>query len=191
MANEVPTHRIEVMGQLPAGAADQWPAMRVEQTGTTTTLTGPVPDQSALYGLLARLEALGLALVAVGPGSAGPVPPHVTTEEGTTMEHPLDGWAIGRFGDLDWSPWGSGDLARAKTLGTADGYFVSLVEARPGYQGDPHVHAFPEFLYVVEGKLRNQGREMVAGDGYAAATGSSHSDFATPSGATYLSIFKL
>ncbi len=190
MANEVPTC-IEVMGQLPAGAADELPALSVEQTGPTTTLTGPVPDQSALYGLLSRLESWGLALVAVGSGRAGPVPPHRTTTEGTAMEHPLDGWTIGRSGDLNWSPWGSSDLARAKVLGTADGYFVSLVEACPGYQGDPHVHAFPEFLYVVEGRLRNQGREMVAGDGYAAATGSSHTDFATPSGATYLSIFKV
>ena len=107
------------------------------------------------------------------------------------MEHPLDGWALGRFDDLDWAPWSSGDRARAKVLGTADGYYVSLVEAQPGYEGEPHVHAFPEFLYVIEGKVRNQGRDMVAGDGYAAAIGSRHTDFATPSGATYVLVFKL
>jgi quercetin dioxygenase-like cupin family protein len=191
MANDVPTHRIEVTGRLPAGAADALPGLSIEQAGGTTTLTGPVADQSALYGLLARLESWGLALVAVGPGPAGPPPPQATNKEKTTMEHPLDGWAIGRCVDQDWAPWGSGDLARAKVLGTADGYFVSLVQARPGYQGDPHVHAFPEFLYVVEGTVRNQGLEMVAGDGYAAATGSKHTDFATPSGATYLSVFKV
>jgi hypothetical protein len=32
---------------------------------------------------------------------------------------------------------------------------------------------------------------MTAGDAYAAATGSSHTDFETETGATYLSIFKL
>jgi hypothetical protein len=53
------------------------------------------------------------------------------------------------------------------------------------------VHANPEFSYVVEGTVRNQGQEMKAGDGYAAATGSSHDDFATESGATYLVIFKV
>ena len=30
-----------------------------------TVLTGPVPDQAALYGLLARLRDLGLVLLAV------------------------------------------------------------------------------------------------------------------------------
>lgn len=32
---------------------------------TTTTLTGPVADQAALYGLLSRIRDLGLALVSV------------------------------------------------------------------------------------------------------------------------------
>ena len=33
--------------------------------------------------------------------------------------------------------------------------------------------------------------EMTAGDGYAAAAGSTHADFATDTGATYLVIFKI
>jgi quercetin dioxygenase-like cupin family protein len=66
-----------------------------------------------------------------------------------------------------------------------------LVEAQPGYRGDPHVHTHPEFNYVVDGTLRNQGQRMTTGDAYAAAAGSSHSDFATDSGATYFLAFKL
>jgi len=107
------------------------------------------------------------------------------------MEHSLDGWDIGRFADIDWAAWGGGGNARAKVLGVADGFFVAFVDAEAGYRGDPHVHQHPEFLYVVEGKVRNQGRDMVAGDGYAAAIGSSHTDFETDVGARYLSIFKL
>ena len=107
------------------------------------------------------------------------------------MELSLDGWDIGRADELEWTPWGSAGDARAKVLGNADGFFVALVEADAGYTSEPHTHTHPEFLYVVEGKLRNQGREMVAGDAYAAAPGSTHTDFATDSGATYLSIFKL
>jgi quercetin dioxygenase-like cupin family protein len=103
----------------------------------------------------------------------------------------LDGWDIESFDELEWIPWGSGDKARAKVLGTADGYNVALVEAQPGYEGVPHEHAYAEFLYVVDGTLRNQGREMSRGDGYAAAAGSTHTDFATPNGATYISVFKL
>jgi mannose-6-phosphate isomerase-like protein (cupin superfamily) len=103
----------------------------------------------------------------------------------------LDGWDIARFGDVEWAPWGSGDLARAKVLASGDGYHLALVEAQPGYTGDPHVHAHAEFLYVISGSLRNQGRDMGPGDGYVAAAGSSHTDFSAPDGATYLSIFKI
>jgi quercetin dioxygenase-like cupin family protein len=103
----------------------------------------------------------------------------------------LDGWDIHAFDEVDWAPWGSGSKARAKVLASGDGFFMALVEAEPGYAGDPHVHAHPEFLFVIEGSLRNQGRVMAKGAGYVAATGSSHEDFATDTGATYLSIFKL
>jgi uncharacterized protein len=107
------------------------------------------------------------------------------------MEVSLDGWDIERFDDAEWVPWGSGGKARAKVLGAADGYTLALVEAQPGYRGDPHEHAYTEFLYVIDGTLRNQGKDMGRGDGYAAATGSSHADFETTTGATYLSIFKI
>jgi quercetin dioxygenase-like cupin family protein len=108
------------------------------------------------------------------------------------MEHSLEGWDIARFDEVDWAPWGgSGANARAKVLGRADGFHVALVEADAGYRGDPHEHAHPEFLYVVDGSVRTQGTEMVRGDAYAAAPGSSHTDFETASGATYLLIFKL
>jgi quercetin dioxygenase-like cupin family protein len=107
------------------------------------------------------------------------------------MELSLDGWDIGSAAEAEWLPWGSTGDARAKVLGAADGFNVVLVEAQPGYRGDPHEHAHPEFLYVIEGTLRNQGKEMGPGDGYAAAAGSTHTDFATDTGATYVSIFKL
>jgi quercetin dioxygenase-like cupin family protein len=107
------------------------------------------------------------------------------------MDLSLDGWDIERSDELDWVPWGSRGDARAKILGSAEGFTVALVEAEPGYRGDPHVHEHPEFLYVVDGSLRNQGQEMKAGDGYAAAPGSSHTDFESGSGATYISIFKI
>lgn len=107
------------------------------------------------------------------------------------MDVSLEGWDIEKFDDVEWAPWGSGGDARAKVLGSADGFFLALVEADAGYRGDPHTHAHPEFLYVIDGVLRNQGQELRKGDGYAAAPGSTHTDFGTDSGATYLSIFKL
>ena len=107
------------------------------------------------------------------------------------MSFSTDGWSIGRFDDVEWSPWGSGGNARAKILANEDGYFLALVEAEPGYAGDPHEHEHTEFLYVVEGTLHTQGERLTAGGGYVAAAGSTHSQFETSDGATYVSIFKL
>lgn len=48
----------------------------------------------------------------------------------------LLGWDIRRGTDAGWIPWGSTGNARAKVLGEADGYTVTLIEAEPGYE-DP------------------------------------------------------
>lgn len=107
------------------------------------------------------------------------------------MTFPLDGWSFGDPDTVEWAPWGAGGKARAKVLADGDSYFVALIEAEPGYRGDPHEHAAVEFLYVVSGSVQSQGRELAAGAAYVAAAGSTHDDFGTEDGATYLSIFKL
>ena len=103
----------------------------------------------------------------------------------------LEGWDIHKSDEAHWVPWGSRGDARAKVLGSADGYTVVLVEAEAGYRGDPHVHQYAEFSYVIDGTIRNQGQTFKSGDGYAAAAGSTHTDFETTAGATYVVIFKL
>ena len=51
---------------MPAGLADELDGFTI-QAGPTTTLTGPVTDTAELYGLIARLECLGLTLLSVQP----------------------------------------------------------------------------------------------------------------------------
>lgn len=110
----------------------------------------------------------------------------------TSTSHSLAGWSIAApFDDIEWQPWGSGDGARAKVLGDADGYFVCLIEMEAGYTGDAHTHDHAEFSYVIKGTVRNQGVTMEAGRGYAAAAGSEHTDFESLTEATCLTIFKL
>ena len=110
----------------------------------------------------------------------------------TTPETPsLDKWDMRHTAAIDWIPWGHQGNARAKILGEADGYTVALIEAEAGYRSSPHEHAHAEFFYLVDGVIRNQGRTMNTGDGYAAATGSVHTDFEVEAPATYLSIFRL
>jgi quercetin dioxygenase-like cupin family protein len=103
----------------------------------------------------------------------------------------LAGWDIERADDAAWVPWGQTGDARAKILGNADGYLVMYVEAEPGYRGDPHEHTNAEFFYLIEGRVRNQGQPMQQGDGYAAAAGSTHTDFEAETAARYIVIFKV
>ena len=103
----------------------------------------------------------------------------------------LDGWDIGAVTQAEWIPWGSTGDARAKVLAGGDGYTVALVEADAGYTGTPHEHEHTEMLYVVAGRLRNQGRLMEPGDAYVASAGSTHEDFEAEVPSTYLSIFRL
>jgi hypothetical protein len=58
-------YRIEVRGRLPSGVAAEFPGMTVEVADQVTQLRGSLPDAAALYGSIARLEALGLVLIAV------------------------------------------------------------------------------------------------------------------------------
>jgi len=105
------------------------------------------------------------------------------------METSLDGWDIGTGDTIGWVPLGTDGLARAKLLATGGGSYVALIAAEPGYHADPHTHAHAEFLYIVDGTVRNQGRQMRQGDAYAAEAGSTHTDFTTATGATYLAVF--
>ena len=108
------------------------------------------------------------------------------------MEHELDGWDIVHGADADWMPWGGeGAPARAKVLGTGDGYALVLVEAAAGYTGTAHDHNFAEMSYVVAGTVEHQGVPMIAGAGYIASAGSTHTGFRATSDATYVLAFKL
>jgi hypothetical protein len=77
----------------------------------------------------------------------------------------LDGWSISCAAETEWAPWGSADNARAKVLGTADGYTLAFVQADAGYRGTVHEHAHAEFFFLVDGSVRTQGKVLTAGDG--------------------------
>ena len=47
------------------GLAIAHSASGLDRTGGETTLTGPIADQAALYGLIGKLRDLGLSLVSV------------------------------------------------------------------------------------------------------------------------------
>ena len=73
-------YRIDIEGRLPAGAAEDLAATTVEWDGHVTTVRGALADAAALYGLIARLETLGLTVLAIRSGS-------VTSTEETWSTH--------------------------------------------------------------------------------------------------------
>jgi hypothetical protein len=58
-------YEICVRGHLGETMRFAFPAMQAQRRGQDTVLTGALPDQSALYGMLAEIEALGLELIEV------------------------------------------------------------------------------------------------------------------------------
>ena len=70
-------YQIRVRGGLGRTIRAAFPALRAQAQGQDTVLTGTLPDQAALYGVLAQVEALGLELLEVRRESPGRVtPPH-------------------------------------------------------------------------------------------------------------------
>jgi hypothetical protein len=56
-------YEIRIRGRLGATALSAFPSMESELKGSETVLTGFLEDQSALFGVVAQIEALGLELL--------------------------------------------------------------------------------------------------------------------------------
>jgi hypothetical protein len=65
VAREGGSYEIRVKGRLTDSLLTAFEGMRASVEPVETVLHGPVPDQAALYGLLDRIQALGLELVEV------------------------------------------------------------------------------------------------------------------------------
>ena len=64
--DEQVVYQIRVRGVLDAGWSDWFDGLTIcPQADGTTLLTGPVRDQSALHGLLAKIRDLGLPLLSM------------------------------------------------------------------------------------------------------------------------------
>ena len=57
------TYEIRIGGELGPMLLSAFPGMGVTRSGSSTVLTGLLTDRSALYGVIAKIEALGLELL--------------------------------------------------------------------------------------------------------------------------------
>lgn len=69
---------IHVRGSVPDDLLEDFEDLTASLVPATTVLTGTLPDQSALYGVLSRLQALGLELVEVRRLASDPAGPDQT-----------------------------------------------------------------------------------------------------------------
>jgi hypothetical protein len=58
-----PNYEIRVRGHLEAKILRAFPPLTSQVRGKDTLLRGRLPDQAAIYGVIAKLEALGLELL--------------------------------------------------------------------------------------------------------------------------------
>ena len=58
-------YQLEVRGEIGDRFAAVFEGMRIEQREGNTLLTGPVADQAQLFGVLDRVQSLGLELVSI------------------------------------------------------------------------------------------------------------------------------
>ena len=65
MATPPGLYAIRIRGRLGPTALSAFPSMAAEPKGSETVLTGFLEDRSALFGVLAQIEALGLELIEV------------------------------------------------------------------------------------------------------------------------------
>ena len=63
--NERRCYEIRVRGPIGPTIMQAFPALTATRSGHDTLLTGSLPDQSALYGVINQLEALGLQLLEI------------------------------------------------------------------------------------------------------------------------------
>ena len=67
-----PTHyQITVRGRLSASVASAFEGLTATPSAAGTVICGELPDQAALFGVLDRIESLGLELLAVCRTEAG------------------------------------------------------------------------------------------------------------------------
>ena len=71
MASGGAHYEIRVRGHLGHTMRTAFPDLRARVEGADTVLSGALPDQAAVYGVLAAIESLGLELIEVRRVAAG------------------------------------------------------------------------------------------------------------------------
>ena len=84
------------------------------------------------------------------------------------------------FADSEAIPWLKSEIAEGvevKTLCSANNMIMELYRFAPNITYSDHIHEGPEFVYLLEGSARQDGKWLEAGWASSAETGTLHSGF--------------
>lgn len=90
--------------------------------------------------------------------------------------------------NVSWRPSSFADKIWIKDLGEADGYAMQLVKFEPGAIFPSHLHTKAEFIYILEGVLIQDTKELARGFASIAPPGSKDMDVKTEHGCIFLMI---
>jgi anti-sigma factor ChrR (cupin superfamily) len=96
------------------------------------------------------------------------------------------------FADSEAAPWRASTFAagvEVKDLGKANGRLMQLVRFPPGTVFPLHKHEGPEFVYVLEGELIQNGRRLGRGWVSVSSAGSVDDDVKSETGCVFLIVY--
>ena len=96
------------------------------------------------------------------------------------------------FADASSIPWRKSTFApgiEVKDLTSSDGRSMQLVRFEPGASFPAHTHTGPEFIYLLEGEAVQEGQRLLPGWAATAAGGTVDTDFHSPTGCIFLTVY--
>jgi anti-sigma factor ChrR (cupin superfamily) len=96
------------------------------------------------------------------------------------------------FADSEAMPWRASTFAagvEVKDLGTANGRVMQMVRFPPGTVFPLHKHEGPEFVYVLEGELIQNGQRLGRGWVSVASAGTVDKDVKSETGCVFLIVY--
>ena len=88
--------------------------------------------------------------------------------------------------DLPWRPSTMAAGILVRDIAVTDGWEMQIVRLEPGARFPPHTHESPEFLFILEGELVQDGRRLGSGWASVASAGSVDADVHSETGCVFV-----
>jgi anti-sigma factor ChrR (cupin superfamily) len=115
--------------------------------------------------------------------------PSFAKERSVVTNHIVSGYHFNNANNVAWRKSAFAAGIEVKDLGTADGRSMQLVRFTPGASFPLHRHEGPEFIYLLEGVAIQEGQHLSAGWAAVAAMGTTDSNFHSPDGCVFLTVY--